>query len=85
VNGWLWAATVLTAALVPLLAVATRRTAIEGVVALEVAGSLTATCLLLLAEGTDRESFADLAIVLGVLSFVGAIAFLRFIEAASSS
>ena len=36
--------------------------------------------LLLVARGTDREPFADLALVLAVVSFVGAIAYLRFVE-----
>jgi multisubunit Na+/H+ antiporter MnhF subunit len=36
--------------------------------------------LLLLAEGTHSQSFADLALVLAVVSFVGAVAFLHFLE-----
>ena len=80
-NGWLWAATVLVAALVPLAILCMRLPAPEGVVALEAAGIDAVLALLLLAQGTDRQPFGDLALVLAVVSFVGAIAYLRFVEA----
>jgi multisubunit Na+/H+ antiporter MnhF subunit len=82
VNGWLWAATALVAALLPLLAVAARRPALEGIVALEVAGMVTAVALVLLSEGTNRQGFADLGIAVGIMSFAGSLAFLRFVERA---
>jgi len=50
------------------------------VVAVEAAGVDATMALLLVARGTDREPFADLALVLAVVSFVGAIAYLRFVE-----
>jgi multisubunit Na+/H+ antiporter MnhF subunit len=81
VNGWLWGAAVLVAALVPLLWVCVRLPAPEGVVAVEAAGVDAVLALLLVAQGTGREPFADLALVLAVVSFVGAIAYLRFVEA----
>jgi len=81
VNGWLWGAAVLVAALVPLLVVCVRLPAPEGIVAVEAAGIDTVLALLLVAEGTDRQPFADLALVLAVVSFVGSIAYLRFVEA----
>ena len=80
-NGWLWAAAVLVAALVPLTIVCVRLRAPEGVVALEAAGVDAVLALLLIAQGTDRQPFGDLALVLAVVSFVGAIAYLRFVEA----
>ncbi len=80
-NGWLWAAAVLVAALVPLTIVFARLPAPEGVVALEAAGVDAVLALLLIAQGTDRQPFGDLALVLAVVSFVGAIAYLRFVEA----
>lgn len=80
-NGWLWAAAVLVAALVPLTIVCARLHAPEGVVALEAAGVDAVLALLLIAQGTDRQPFGDLALVLAVVSFVGAIAYLRFVEA----
>lgn len=79
-NGWLWAAAVLVVALAPLLWVTVRLPAPEGVVAVEAAGVDATMALLLVARGTDREPFADLALVLAVVSFVGAIAYLRFVE-----
>jgi multisubunit Na+/H+ antiporter MnhF subunit len=81
VNGWLWAAAALVAALVPLVVVCVRLPAPEGVVAIEAAGVDAVLALLLIAQGTGREPFGDLALVLAVVSFVGAIAYLRFVEA----
>ena len=80
-NGWLWAAAVLAVALVPLAVLCARLPAPEGVVAMEAAGADAVLALLLLAEGTRRQPFGDLALVLAVVSFVGAIAYLRFVEA----
>jgi multisubunit Na+/H+ antiporter MnhF subunit len=78
VNEWLWAAAVLTVALTALVGVAMRRPLLEGLVALEAASATATLVLLLIAEGTRRQPFADLALVLGVVSFAGSIAFLRF-------
>jgi multisubunit Na+/H+ antiporter MnhF subunit len=78
VNEWLWAAAVLTAALAALVVVAIRRPLLEGVVALEAAGVNATLVLLMIAEGTRRQPFGDLALVLAVTSFAGALAFLRF-------
>jgi len=80
VNAWLLCAAVLAATLLPLTLASARRRAADGVVALEVAGLVVTAVLLLVAEGTDGQSYADLAIVLAAVSFVGAIAFLRFLE-----
>jgi multisubunit Na+/H+ antiporter MnhF subunit len=80
VNAWLWGAVILGAALVPLAVVAALRPAPGGVVALEAAGTDAALALLLLSEGTHSQSFATLALVLAVMSFVGSIAFLHFLE-----
>jgi len=77
-NEWLWAAAVLTAGLAALVAVAVGRPLLEGVVGLEAAGANAALVLLLLAEGTRRQPFGDLALVLAVTSFAGALAYLRF-------
>jgi multisubunit Na+/H+ antiporter MnhF subunit len=78
VNAWLWAAAVLTAGLTALVAVAIRRPLLEGLVALEAAGIDAVLVMLLIAEGTRRQPFADLALVLAVTSLAGTIAFLRF-------
>ena len=79
-NGWLWAATVLVAALVPLVVLCARLPAPEGVVAAEAAGVDATLALLLIAQGTNRQPFGDLALVLAVVSFVGSVAYLRFVE-----
>jgi len=81
VNGWLWAATALAAALAPLVVVCVRLPAPESVIASEAAGIDAVLALLLIAQGTGRQPFGDLALVLAVVSFVGAIAYLRFVEA----
>ncbi len=78
-NGWLWAATILAGALIPLVVVAALRPAVHGLVALELGGIDAALALLLLAEGTKSQSFATLALVLGAMSFAGSIGFIRFL------
>lgn len=77
-NGWLWAAAVLVAALVPLAVVCVRLPAPEGLVAIEAAGVDAVLALLLIAQGTGRQPFGDLALVLALTSFAGGLAFLRF-------
>lgn len=79
-NGWLWAATILVGALIPLAIVAALRPAVHGLVALELGGLDAALALLVFAEGTRSQSFATLALVLGVMSFVGSIGFIRFLN-----
>jgi multisubunit Na+/H+ antiporter MnhF subunit len=77
-NEWLWAAAVLTVLVLGLTLVAALRPAGDGLVAIELAGTLVTLTLLLLAEGTHRQGFVDLALVLAVMSFIGLIAFIRF-------
>ena len=77
-NEWLWAAAVLTVALAALAGAALRRPLLEGLVALEAAGVNATLIMLLLAVGTRRQPFGDLALILAVTSFAGTIAFLRF-------
>jgi multisubunit Na+/H+ antiporter MnhF subunit len=79
-NEWLVAALVLLVAMLPLLAVCTFSSAVDGLVALQVAGTNAAFILLLLSEGIQRQAFADLAIVLALLSFGGSLAFSYFLE-----
>jgi multisubunit Na+/H+ antiporter MnhF subunit len=78
VNEWLWAAAVLTVALAALVAAAVRRPLLEGLVALEAAGVNATLIMLLIAVGTKRQPFGDLALILGITSFAGSLAFLRF-------
>jgi multisubunit Na+/H+ antiporter MnhF subunit len=80
VNEWLWAAAVLAAAPAVLLPVALRASVLDAVVALEAASADTTLVLLLISQGTQRQPFADLALVFAVLSTIGSIALLRFVE-----
>jgi multisubunit Na+/H+ antiporter MnhF subunit len=82
VNGWLWAAAVLTAALVPLCVVAVRRPAADGFVALQTAGSDAVLILMLISEGTHRQPMIDLALVLALVAFAGGVGFVRFLREA---
>jgi multicomponent Na+:H+ antiporter subunit F len=82
VNEWLIAALVLLVAMLPLLGVCFLADAVDGLVALQVAGTNAAFVLLLLSEGLQRQPFADLAIVLALLSFAGSLAFSYFLERA---
>lgn len=81
-NLWLIAATILALAIVPLVVLAARARALPGLVALELAGVLAALDLLLLSEGFHRQSFSDLALVLGVMSFIGSLTYVRFLREA---
>ena len=80
-NEWILAAIVLVlGGLVPCLVVSVRASVMEGLVALELAGVIAVLVLLLLAEGFQRQPFVDLALVLALLSFVGTLAFVRYME-----
>jgi multicomponent Na+:H+ antiporter subunit F len=77
---WLAGAAVLVALLVPLAAVAALAAPDDGLVALELASTLTTVALLLMAEGMGRQILGDLALVLAVGSFVGALAYAVLLE-----
>ena len=79
-NAWLIAATAMLAGLVPLLVVCVRHSALDALVALELASTITTLVLMLLAQGYRRDPFFDLALVSSVLSFAGALTFARFLE-----
>jgi multisubunit Na+/H+ antiporter MnhF subunit len=81
-NEWLIASGVLLVAMLPLLFVCVVSSAVDGLVALQLAGTNVAFILLLLSEGIERQSFADLALVLAMTSFVGSLAFAYFLERA---
>ena len=79
-NEWQIAASVLLVGLIHCLWVCARRTFADGLVAVQLAGTLASLALLLLSEGEERQPFSDLALVLAVLSFVGTLLFARFLE-----
>ena len=79
-NEWVLAAVVLSAAILPCLAVCAFAGAAEALVAVELAGILAASILMLLSEGFHRQPFVDLALVSALFATVGAFAIARFME-----
>jgi multicomponent Na+:H+ antiporter subunit F len=77
---YLIAAAVLMVEIGPLLIFSVRAKPEDGLVALNVGSDIATLVLLLLAAGTGREPFFDLAIVSAVLSFAGGLAYARFLE-----
>jgi multisubunit Na+/H+ antiporter MnhF subunit len=80
VNEFLVAAIALVVTLFPCVAVCVSADLLEGVVALEVAGVIATLVLLLLAAAFERQPFADVALTASLLSFIGSLAFVRFLE-----
>jgi multisubunit Na+/H+ antiporter MnhF subunit len=79
-NEWLVACTALLVGVVPCLALCGLGKPVHGLVAMEVAGTLSCAILVLMAEGFHRQSFVDLAVVFAVLNFCGGLAFARMLE-----
>ena len=80
-NKWEIAATVLIGAVLPCVGICALAGVMEALAALEVGGTLASTALMALAEGLHRQPFVDLALVLALLSLVGALVFARMMEA----
>jgi multisubunit Na+/H+ antiporter MnhF subunit len=80
VNVWLAAALALLPVLLACLAVCFLGAALDGLVAMELASVVCVVELMLLCEGTHRQPFIDLALVLAVMGFVGSLAFARLME-----
>ena len=79
-SAWILAAIVLIAALAAPLVVCVTRSIEDALVALELAGTVTAVIFIVLAEGFHRQPFVDLALVTAFLSFIGSLAFVRLLE-----
>ncbi|HEY2436289.1 MAG TPA: monovalent cation/H+ antiporter complex subunit F [Solirubrobacteraceae bacterium] len=79
-NEWEIAAAVLGFALIPCLAVCMLGSPASGLVALEIAGVLVSTILMLLSQGFHRQPFIDLAVVLAPMALVGSLTFARLME-----
>jgi multisubunit Na+/H+ antiporter MnhF subunit len=77
---WLLGAAVLAVCLVPCAAVCFYAGPLAGLAALQVAGGLTTSILILLAEAFRRQPFIDLALVFAALTIVGGIIFARILE-----
>jgi multisubunit Na+/H+ antiporter MnhF subunit len=71
---------VLVAMLAPLASLAAFGSTDDGLVALQMAGVVATVALLVMARALDREILADLAVVLGVCSFVGSLAYATLLE-----
>jgi multisubunit Na+/H+ antiporter MnhF subunit len=80
VSIWMTGAVVLVALLVPLAAVAALGSPDDGLVALQMASVVATVALLLMAKALGRGMLADLALVLGVASFVGGLAYATLLE-----
>jgi multisubunit Na+/H+ antiporter MnhF subunit len=80
VSVWMTGAVVLVGLLVPLAALAALGAPDDGLVALQMASVVAAVALLLMAKALHRELLADLALVLGVASFVGGLAYATLLE-----
>jgi multisubunit Na+/H+ antiporter MnhF subunit len=79
-NEWEIAAAVLGFALIPCLAVCLVAEAADALAALEIAGVLVTTILVLLSEGFHRQPFIDLAVVLAPMALIGSLTFARLME-----
>jgi multisubunit Na+/H+ antiporter MnhF subunit len=80
VSIWMTGAVVLVALLVPLAGVAAFGSPDDGLVALQMSSIVAAVALLLMAKALGRGMLADLALVLGVASFVGGLAYATLLE-----
>jgi multisubunit Na+/H+ antiporter MnhF subunit len=79
-NAWLVGTTVLLTGLLPCLWVAMRGSIVSALAALELASTITTLALVTIAQGLQRDPFMDLALVSAILSFAGALTFVRFLE-----
>jgi multicomponent Na+:H+ antiporter subunit F len=77
---WELCAALLVAALVPCGAVCLLAGAASALAALEVAGTVGTTVLLILSQAFNRQPFVDLAVVSALLTIVGSLAFARLME-----
>jgi multicomponent Na+:H+ antiporter subunit F len=80
VTAYFAAAAVLVAGMAPLLVFSVWASPPDGLVALNLGGTIATLVLLLLAQATQRQPFFDLALVSAVLSFAGGLAYARFLE-----
>ncbi len=78
-NAFVLAATVLLAALAPLLVTASMRRPIDGLVALEAAGALATLALVCLSVGLGEPLFFTVSVIAAVASWIGGLVFARFL------
>ena len=78
-DAFLIAATVLLAALAPLLVVASLRRPIDGLVAAEAAGAVATLALVCLSVGLGNSLYFTVAVIAAVASWIGGLVFARFL------
>jgi multisubunit Na+/H+ antiporter MnhF subunit len=79
VNAFTIAATALLAGFLPLGWTALRARPIDGVVALQLGGTVGVLVLMCLAEGLHRSFLYALPVVASVMSWIGGLVFVRFL------
>jgi multisubunit Na+/H+ antiporter MnhF subunit len=79
VNAFVIAATALMLLLAPLGVVTVLRRPIDGLVALSLAGTLSALAILCLAEGLHRSFVYTVAVIAAVMSALGRLVYARFL------
>ena len=78
-NAFTIAASALLVGFLPLAIVALRTRPIDGVVALQLAGTVGTLVLLCLAEGLHRSFLYTLPVVSALMSWTGGLVFVRFL------
>ena len=79
-NPWMIAAAILLVTLLLPLYACLRLPLMDALVALEITGIVQTTILLVLAEGFHRRQLFDPALVLAIMTFIGAVAYARLME-----
>ena len=77
-NAFTVAATAMLAGFLPILWVCVRGHAVDALIALELAGALTTTALLCLAEGFGSSAMFGVPVVCATVSWVGGLVYARF-------
>jgi multicomponent Na+:H+ antiporter subunit F len=80
VSVWLWAGAACLLVLVPCVVRAMRGSTFDRVLGMQLSSVVVTLALVMLGEGFGRSIYIDLALVFGVLSFAGSLAFVRFLE-----
>ena len=78
-NAFLLAATVLLAALAPLLLAASLFRPVDGLVAVEAAGAVTTLALVCLSVGLGESILFTVAVIAAVATWIGGLVFARFL------
>jgi multisubunit Na+/H+ antiporter MnhF subunit len=79
VNAFLIAATVLLAALAPLLVAASLWRPIDGLVAVEVSGAVATLALVCLSVGLANSLYFTVAVIAALACWIGSLVFARFL------